>query len=59
MRNVKAKFKKKWGGGAKVVAKEPKPKVPHLVFVLELSSEDRCATPWRRPDSHPSSPCWT
>ena len=59
MRNVKAKFKKKMGGGAKVLAKEPNPKVPHLVFLLKLSSENLRATPRRRPDSHPSSPSWT
>ena len=31
--------------GAKVLAKEPNPRVPHLVSLPELGSEDRRATP--------------
>ena len=43
----------------KILAKGPNPRVPHLVFLLELGSEDHCATPQKLPDSHPSSSCWT
>ena len=43
----------------KILTKEPNPKVPHLVFLLELGSKDHRATPRRRLDNHPSSPCWT
>ena len=44
---------------AEVLAKGPNPRVPHLVFLPELGSEDRRATPRRRLDSHPSSFYWT
>ena len=43
----------------KILAEGPNPRVPHLVFLPELGSEDRHAIPWRRPDSYSSSPCWT
>ena len=38
---------KKKGGGAKVLAKEPNPRVHHLVFLLKLGSENLRATPRR------------
>ena len=43
----------------KILAKGSNPRVPHLVFLPELGSEDHRATPRRRPNNHPSSPCWT
>ena len=43
----------------KILARGPNSKVPHLVFLTELGNEDRHATPRRRLDNHPSSPCWT